>query len=188
MPYAETAIRCLIGGMFLISAAGKLAGARAFGAFADSLRDMRLFPAARVRPLAVLVVAAECLVCVLLAVPVRPVAAVGFVVAAGLLLAFAGAVAVVAARGTRTSCRCFGTSSVPLGPRHVVRNVLLAAVAAAGAAATRATGHTRPAGLVLAALAGLLLGGLVAVLDDILGLFQSLDTPGAAVTARGPRR
>ncbi|MEU4211793.1 MauE/DoxX family redox-associated membrane protein [Streptomyces sp. NPDC026206] len=187
MPYAEIGIRALIGGMFLISAATKLAGSRSFGAFADSLAGMRLFSAVVVRPLAALVVAAECIVCVLLAVPSAPVAALGFVVAAGLLVAFAGAVAVVAGRGTHTSCRCFGTSSVPLGIRHVVRNMLLAAVAAAGAATTRATGQVSTAGLVLAALAGLLLGGLVAVLDDILGLFQSLDTTSAAVTTRGPR-
>ncbi|GHC68001.1 MauE/DoxX family redox-associated membrane protein [Streptomyces cinnamoneus] len=187
MTYPEVGIRCLIGGMFLISAATKLAGPRAFRAFADSLAQMRLFPAPLVRPLAALVVTGECLVCLLLAVPAPAAAAGGFVLAAVLLLAFAGAVAVVAGRGTRTPCRCFGTSSTPLGLRHVVRNVLLAAVAGAGAAVTGAAGRTQPAGLVLAALAGLLLGGLVAVLDDILGLFQSLDTKAAAAGPRGPR-
>jgi hypothetical protein len=81
-------------------------------------------------------------------------------------------------------CRCFGASSLPLGPWHVGRNVVLAAAATTGAAIVAPMHPAQPAGVALAAAGGLLLGGVAATLDDIVGLFQPFENE-AAGTPRG---
>ncbi|WP_066938028.1 hypothetical protein [Microtetraspora fusca] len=79
------------------------------------------------------------------------------------------------------SCRCFGASPIPLGAEHVARNVVLAVLAAAGAVTTGIlpAGETaHPAGVLVAAVGGLTLGALIAVLDDVLGLFRPMSRVG----------
>ncbi|MGK5733615.1 MauE/DoxX family redox-associated membrane protein [Streptomyces sp. URMC 124] len=181
MGYLGIAIHCLIGVVFLVSSLGKSAGRRAFDRFVISVEDMRIVPSRRARSVARAVVVAECAVCVCLAVPVVAATVAGLVVATGLLAVFTTAIAVSVRRGVRTPCRCFGASAGPLGPRHIVRNVALAAAAVTGAAAVAAPGATTPGGAAVAVLGGLLVGGLVAALDDILDLFRPVDAaPGLA--------
>ncbi|MFE5325475.1 MauE/DoxX family redox-associated membrane protein [Embleya sp. NPDC056575] len=182
MHYLELGIRSLIAVVFLASSVGKTAGRGAFGAFVASLRGLELLPAKACRPVALLVVVAEYAVWLLLLLGSTTVAATGFLVAAGLLVMFATAIALTARRGIRPPCRCFGASSTPLGARHIVRNVVLAAVACLGAVTVPATNTSSdPGALVVAILAGLLLGAVVALFDDILELFEPLgDGPGAA--------
>ncbi|WP_420719516.1 MauE/DoxX family redox-associated membrane protein [Streptomyces sp. NRRL S-481] len=160
--YLVTGMHALVGMVFLTSALSKVLGKGAFGAFTASLGEMRLLPPALTWPAALCVLIAETAVCGLLAVPSALATRIGFTVAALLLTAFTVGVSLVVRRGVGASCRCFGTSATPLGARHVVRNVLLTAVAATGAAAVAVAG-------------GLLLGGLVAVLDDLFALFTSVD-------------
>ncbi|GIG61499.1 methylamine utilization protein MauE [Longispora fulva] len=172
MQYLVLASRCLIGVVFLASVSTKVAGPAAFAAFVRSVRRMLLVPSGLVKPVAGVVVAAEAAIVVLLAVPTRATAVAGFAVATGLLLAFAGAITVTVRRGTRTTCRCFGASTVPLGPAHVLRNLLLVAVAVAGGVAAPTGGSLRLGESLVAAVAGLVLGGLVTVMDDIRALFH----------------
>lgn len=172
MSYVQIGLRCLVGVVFLVAVAGKVYGRTAFGGFAASVRRMVPMPAVAVRPVAVAVVASELAVCVLLATPVRPAAEVGFALAGGLLVVFGAAIALAVRRGTRTPCRCFGASVVPLGHRHVVRNLALAAVSGAGWLTASAPGTAHPGGFLVAAVTGLVLGTLVAMSDDIVSLFQ----------------
>jgi hypothetical protein len=171
MHYLAVFSRVLIGTVFLVSAATKLRSPAAFAAFARSVRKMKLVPTALITPVAVAVVAAEVGIVVLLAVPVAVTGLLGSVVAAGLLTAFTVAIVQVVRRGTDLTCQCFGASTVPLGPVHVVRNIVLFAVAVAGALATRSGGEPQLGVAVIAVTAGLVGGGLVTVLDDILRLF-----------------
>lgn len=177
MAYLALGIRCLIGAVFLTSSVGKTAGRGAFDRFVSSLEGMRIVPSRSARSVARWVVAAEAAVCATLVTPLPAAAIAGFVLAAALLAAFTAGIALTLRRGVRTPCRCFGTSASTLGPRHLVRNLALAALAVTGAFVVTADGATTPGGAVLAALTGLLLGGLVAVLDDILDLFRTSRTP-----------
>ncbi|MBF6049847.1 methylamine utilization protein MauE [Streptomyces sp. NRRL B-1677] len=168
-------IQCLIGVVFLASSAGKAAGRRSFDRFVSSVAGMQVVPVRRARPVARTVVAAEGAVCVSLAVPVPAATVVGLAIAAVLLAVFTAGIALSVRRGVRAPCRCFGASPTPLGPRHIVRNLALTAAAVTGAAAAGAGGTATPGGVAVAVLAGLLLGALVAALDDILDLFRPVE-------------
>jgi hypothetical protein len=126
------------------------------------------------RPAALLVVLGEAAVVPLLALPAPAAHRTGLALAAALLGAFAAAIALSLRRGSRTPCRCFGASATPLGPRHVVRNLLLTAGAAAGAVAPASTAGLHPGGVLSAVFAGLLLGLLVTVLDDLIEALRPL--------------
>lgn len=180
MQYAEFGIRILIGTVFLAAVIGKVAGRRSYAAFTASLGRLGVVPAAMTRAVALIVVAAEWLVCLLLLMPRADAVGAGLALAAVLLTGFAVTIVFALARGTREVCRCFGSaSSSPLGVRHVVRNLLLGGLAACSAGTTLLTptpsGHW--AGLVVAALAGLLSGGCIAAVDSIVALFRPLAAP-----------
>jgi hypothetical protein len=93
----------------------------------------------------------------------------GFALAAALLLAFAAAIARALRRGDTRPCRCFGRSTTPLARHHIWRNLLLTAVALAGALAP--AGAPGVALTVEAAAAGLVVGALTVMLDDLRFLF-----------------
>ncbi|MFF4831361.1 MauE/DoxX family redox-associated membrane protein [Streptomyces sp. NPDC001315] len=168
MFYTAVVCRAFLGFVFLASACGKLRGRAAFGEFADGLAALRVVPAGRVRPVAMVVAGAEAVVPVLLIVPAS--AAAGLTLAVLLLGAFTLAVGVVLWRGTVASCPCFGASRTAFGVRHVVRNVVLTVVGAVGLA-TVGGGSGRVAGVLLAALTGAVLASLIIRLDDIVALF-----------------
>lgn len=175
MVYLMTGLKCLVGVVFLLALCGKTVVRGGFGGFERSLRDLRVVPRAYLRPVAVLVVAGEAGVVLALAVPGRATAVVGFGLATALLLVFAAGIARGLRRGSRTPCRCFGASTTPLGPHHLLRNLLLAVLAVLGATTTVVAapgGH--PAGALVAAAAGLVLGALAATLDELLALFQPM--------------
>jgi hypothetical protein len=114
-----------------------------------------------------------------LAVPVTlltPAAAAGLLLATGLLVAFSTAVWSAIRRRTTTRCRCFGPTSTPLGPLHLVRNGLLLAVAAAGAGLllTGPAGPTDPGGLAVAGAAGVVLAAVLIRVDDLISVFTPL--------------
>ncbi|MDQ7909752.1 MauE/DoxX family redox-associated membrane protein [Phytohabitans sp. ZYX-F-186] len=165
--------RCLIGVVFVAAAASKLRSRPAFSAFTGSVRQLRLLPPRLAAPAAGAVVAAEAAIVV--AMVVAP--DIGFLLAAGLLLAVTVATITTIHRGVRARCQCFGTSGTNLGLRHVVRNAALLAVAAGGLAGlATAGGPAQPAGAVLAAAAGLV-GGMVLVrLDDVIDLYTTNPT------------
>lgn len=176
MHYLALGLRCFVGVVFLISSLSKL-GPSSHREFRASLRAMRLLPDRLTASAAGCVVAGELALVACLAAPSRLLAVAGFAAAGLLLLVFSSAIAVLLRRGGDRPCRCFGSSSAVLAPRHLLRNVLLVAAAATGVFASSAPhGPLVWSGAVGAVCAGAVLGGLVTVLDDIVSLFR----PGAA--------
>jgi hypothetical protein len=176
MQYMAVMCRTCIGVVFLVAAFAKLVGPGGFRALVSSLRQMRVLPDRLVRPTAIAVIAAEAVIPLALATPLVATAVGGFGLTVMLLTAFGVAILISIRRGTRTPCRCFGTSTVPLSSRHLVRNALLGAVAVLGVVASTAGGQADPAGLAVAAFAGLVIGSLVTVMDDIIELFRPVPT------------
>lgn len=162
-------VRALLAVVFGTAAFGK---ATQLGVFADSLRNIgpQLF-ATQLRCLAgaTVVVAAEATVCVLLVVPATSVAGLGLALV--LLVAFGAAIASVVRRGATAPCHCFGAEGSPLSSSHLLRNGLLAAIAAAGIAVRLAGGPVSALpdydGALAVAL-GLLLGIGITRWDDLV--------------------
>ena len=165
MEYLGVGCASLIGWVFLASAISKL---RHFGEFTRSLPALAPARPGHVRPLAMTVVAAEAAVPALLLFPAA--ALYGFALAGALLAAFTAAIAAALKRGRRAPCRCFGASSAPLGPSHLVRNAILLISALAGGLALSAR-PPQAAGLVVAIAAGLVGAILIVAMDDIAFLF-----------------
>jgi hypothetical protein len=180
---------CLVGLVFAVSAASKLRGSAAFWDFVKTARTLTtaVIPGYRTgrdaaRRIGVLVIAGELAVPVLLVVP--GTAGIGLGVAIVLLTVFGVGIAAATRRGLRTSCRCFGSSSTPLGRRHLVRNALLVAAAATGLAfGPERVGQADPSALAVAGAAAVILAVLVVRLDDLTDLF----TPASAVADRPSR-
>lgn len=180
MEYVDIGCRFAIASVFIASAITKL-GTAPFAAFVRSMRKMAVVPRAVERPTAYLVVGAEIAIPLLLAVPTRITGTAGFGVGFALLGAFIIGIGSSLRHGDRTPCRCFGKSTVPLGPRHIGRNLGLMALCLAGGIATLSTPAAMDWGLFgVAAVAGLVVGGLVIVFDDIAELFWP--TPSHTVT------
>jgi hypothetical protein len=164
--YVEVFSRCVIGVVFLVSAWSKRPGS--FTQFSDSLATMRLLPARAVVPVAGVVVGLETVVVLLMALLPAP----GFALAVVLLLGFAGAIAVVLRRGVQASCRCFGGSgAAPFRVHHIVRNLVLVAVAVAGFVAVLAGAALTWQAVALGAVPGVVVALLVTRLDDLVALF-----------------
>jgi multisubunit Na+/H+ antiporter MnhB subunit len=176
--YAVVGCRCLIGTVFLVSAVSKARSATAFRGFANWLAGLTPLPLRGPR-VAAAVVLAEAAIAVSVGLPwtVRP----GLTFATVVLGALAIGVFLVVRSGLSTSCQCFGESGAPMGLMHVIRNVVLCAVAAAGVITAALAGNAspRPAGAALA-------GGVAAAaalctfyLEDLVTLF-AVPGPGQA--------
>ncbi|MGH3758720.1 MauE/DoxX family redox-associated membrane protein [Actinophytocola sp.] len=166
--------------VFGLSAWSKLVAQRAFAA---SLRPLRMMPQRLIRPVAVVVTAAELAVAVGLGwtilagiglAPAGPAVGLVSLIMAGVLLAvLTVGIALALRRGARATCACFGATARPLGGRHLVRNGFLIAVVLAGLVVRALTGDGTAefAGAVVG-LAGGALGALILVrLDDLVELF-----------------
>ncbi|MFI6505082.1 MauE/DoxX family redox-associated membrane protein [Nonomuraea typhae] len=168
MPYVTIACQALLAGVFVVAVAGKVRGRAAFGEYVASIAALGFVPWAR--PVAGALVAAEILVAVSLATPA------GLGAALLLLAVLTTGIVLGVRRGRRVPCRCFGAAAAPLGPTHVVRNLVLAGVACAGLAARVLGGSAAaadPAGVAVA-LAAAAAGVLVVVrLDDLVSLFKA---------------
>lgn len=164
MEYLRVGCACLIGLVFLASAASKLRG---YGEFRRSLPGLAPVRPGLLQPLAVVVIASETAVPILLAIP--PAMAYGFGLSGVLLCAFSVAITLALRRGQRTPCRCFGASNKPLGPAHLIRNTILLVTAVAGGLASGV--QSQPAGLAVAIAAGFLGAVLIVAFDDIVYLF-----------------
>jgi hypothetical protein len=173
MTYLAIAARCALGLVFLVSAASKLRAAAAFAGFESSIRDMRLLPSAAVRAVALVVVAAEVAVTILLAVPVTATA--GLLTAAALVAVFSTAIVLVLRRGGSAVCRCFGSSDTPFGPAHLLRNALLGGTALAGTVGSLAAPTpVQVGGVIVTVMAATMVAFLAITLTDIIALFDPL--------------
>ena len=183
MAYVLVACRVLLLLVFMTSAVGKLRSHAAWDGFVRSLRDLRLAPDAAVRGVAAGAVGGEIGIVLLLAAPVT--VPVGLALAGALLVAFTVAIVVTLRRGVRAPCRCFGSAALPLGRRHVVRNgLLLAVVVLCALSLARASTPAHPAGLAVAAVAGLIGGALLVFFDELVELFVG-PTSSAGPLGRG---
>jgi hypothetical protein len=186
--YVALAGRVLIATVFLVSAFTKLRSAAAFGAFRRSTRRMAILPEPLVQPVAVLVVAAEAAIVLLLTTPTRPTGLMGLALAATLLAGLAAAIGSTVRRGINTTCQCFGHSTAPLGIFHIVRNLALVVVAAVAAVTVAQGGGLELGGALLAGLVGVLLGALVTVLDDVRQVLRPAPpTKTSATRQRSPQ-
>ncbi|MEU8234557.1 MauE/DoxX family redox-associated membrane protein [Actinoplanes sp. NPDC048967] len=151
--------------LFLVFAVAALAKLRRPAQFRDSLRAMRLVPAALVAPVARLVIATEGAIAVSLVVP--RTGRVGLVGAVAVLSVFTGTLVFVASR-RRAACHCFGASRAPVGWWHVARGAALVALAALGAVAPAGG----PGATIAGAGAGLACAALAIHLDTLTELFR----------------
>lgn len=172
MAYVDIGCRCALAIVFVVSALSKLTGREAFAAFTRSVRRLGVLPSPGAARLAAFAVAAaEVAVPVLVLVGWPPTVVAGYLVAAAMLAAFTVGIAASLRRGDRTPCGCFGRSTVPLGGRHIVRNLLLLAIAVTGLVATLLGSGDLEFGIAAVAVAsGLVVGGLVTVAEDITEL------------------
>lgn len=168
MVYLDVSCRVLVGLVFVVSAVTKWS---APGEFTTSLVQMRVLPDRLNRPAAALVIAGETMVPVLLAVPTLTTGRLGWLLAAALLIGFTVAIVVSLRRGAAAPCRCFGRSTIPLGARHVVRNLLLLGVVGTGLVAGAVGGTMDIGGMVIAGIAGAIVAGFVVMFDDLVALF-----------------
>ncbi|MEU8892045.1 MauE/DoxX family redox-associated membrane protein [Streptomyces sp. NPDC048442] len=169
MEYVVLACRVLVGFVFVASAASKLLSVASFRSFVTATRDMAV-PAQLAPAVAVGVVAGEVAAVVL--VVLWPGGVAGLVVAGVLLVGFTAGIAGVLLRGKDQSCNCFGSTTAPIGPRHLVRNAALLAVVAAGLLCqTPWESRTHWTGVVAAVVAGLIGAVLVLSTDNLAELF-----------------
>lgn len=176
--YVLLACRALVGLVFVVSAAGKLRGRRAYAGFVSA--TARLAPGRlthgrtwRVRAVAAGVLAAEAAVPLLLGTAAT--ARYGFALAGALLAAFALAIRARLSRGGTLACHCFGATALRLGRGHLARDAGLCAVAGLGLALTLLPAATMPAappaGLAAGA-AGAFVAVVVVLFDDIVALYR----------------
>lgn len=170
--YALVCCQFLFGAVFAVSLISKIRSRRSYADFVATVP--RLAPWAPARLAAPLVIAGEAAVVGLVVLPVT--APAGFAVAGLLLTAFTIAIATTVRRRQAVTCQCFGATSTPVGPAHLVRNGSLLVCAAVGLAASLA-GQQAPAVapgvLAFAALTGAIAAGAVLLTDQIADLFRS---------------
>jgi len=170
MSYVMVCLSLVIAGVFGISAMSKVLGRASYAGFRDSVHHLGGVPARSAQLVAVAVVALELLVS---AATVRPGTA-----PAG-LAAFTVVLSRAVRRGTSPACHCFGAGSKPVSGRHVVRNLVLIAVAGAALAMRLLTGAPRVSapGLLLCLLVAGVVAAGVALLDDLVALLRPVPPP-----------
>jgi hypothetical protein len=172
MAVAEIALRIMLAVVFAVAFGSKLRSRAAYAEFADSLGDIGWLRGGRRAVAAAAVPAAEAAVVVLLALPWTVLA--GFTATLVLLAAFTVVTGREAARGHRVLCRCFGAGTARIGPAQILRNVLLAAGAAAGLAIEPGShGAAGAAGLVVAIGVALLAALALIRWDDLAYLART---------------
>ncbi|ASU83481.1 hypothetical protein CDO52_12410 [Nocardiopsis gilva YIM 90087] len=130
-PFSEHAMlfcRMVIWTVFTLAAVNKL---RDLSSFTDSIRSLLSLPASYARPLAQAVIIVELLIGLMMLVGGAALQW-GFSTALFLLLAFSATLVNSLARGRQVSCNCFGSTTDPVSPADVIRNILLSLVPAAG--------------------------------------------------------
>ena len=174
MRYVVLGCGLLLIGVFAVSATGKLRSRAAFLDFCDSVRKVLGTQPNRARQLAAAVVAFEVVtVPTLLFVP-----AVGFLVTMLMCATFAVALGRAVRHAVREPCRCFGSSSAPLGWRHAARAATLSLIALAGEGGVLSgaalSGPWHPGGIAVAVGAAAILVALTVFYDDIADLFAGV--------------
>jgi hypothetical protein len=167
--------------VFTVSAFTKLRNGPAFRAFSAWVDTLPMLPVGGRSAIAAVVAAAEAATVPLVVLPWTSVA--GLVVAAAVLAAFTvGTFMAARSQAGAVPCQCFGPSSVPLGMPHAVRNALLCAVAAVGAAGVGPVAARLP-GVALSLGIGVTAALPAIFLDDLIALFAGGGTASGAAPA-----
>jgi uncharacterized membrane protein YphA (DoxX/SURF4 family) len=162
----------LCGLVLLVSAVSKVRGRSDYADFVASVPAFGI-PARWTRLFAVLTVAAEFVIALLLLASVfaGPWPAVaGLVLAVGLFGVLTVAVWRAVSRQSGAVCRCFGRARTTLTHRHTARNAFLLAVAVFGLAVSGVDAPGEPAVMWLAAVVGAVGAVLVVRFDDLADL------------------
>lgn len=171
MTYVVAACRAAVVVVFALSFSGKVLGKDAFREFARSIDRMRILRLSYVRPAAVVAVAAEGTTAIVTAIPIRTVLVAGFVLATILTVTFTAVILQNLRRGNRVPCRCFGSSTTPLGALHIIRNACLIIISGLGAYAALSEIHSpRLPITIVASIGGGLAGVVIASFDDLAAL------------------
>lgn len=184
MTYASLACRVICCLVFAVSSYGKLHSKSAFQDFVSWVGSLWALSARFRRPLAVAVAASEILAVLLIAFP--RTSAVGLILTASLFLAFSAGIFVILRSKRTIGCNCFGASAAPVSIRHLVRNMLLCAIAVAGIASIGPRA-TDPAGVVLVIGIALVVATLLVSLDEI-GILFANPVPNAEMITREQAR
>jgi hypothetical protein len=170
--YLLAAVQLSLLGTLLVSGIGKIRAPRDSRVMVEEVLGRAAPGLRRYAPIGAGALIGAELVTAIALIPGLPLQGFGFAAALLLFSVFTG-VAVHSARSrTKIVCACFGRAASPLGVRHVVRNVLLTAMAAGGLALvfTTGSGTAELAGLVLAAAFALIFTVVIAFLDDLASL------------------
>jgi hypothetical protein len=178
----------LVAGVFAASAVAKVRHRAPAARFTATVFRLAGASGRLARPAVTVAVTGEFAVVALLAgawvVPAAPpwLATAAMMLALVLLLGFSAAVMLAVRAEVRAPCGCFGGSSAPPGPHHLVRNAVLAAgaLAGAGAGSPDLSAPSLAAGAV-----GLGLAVALVALDDLVALFAR---PRRTVATIGTRR
>jgi len=157
-------------------------------AFADLVRMLRtvwVVPVGLARTAGVALVASELGIAAALATGLGT--PTGFAGAALLLALFTLLIAVAIRRRATVACRCFGTGGTPLGAAHLVRNVLLFAVAGGGfwVQQQEADVAHHPGGVAVTLAAGAAVAALLIRFDELVDLFAARPT---STVSRAPTK
>jgi hypothetical protein len=130
MTFLSLVSRTALLAVFALALVSKLAGLARYRLFVNAIAGLTDAPrwAHRIAPA---VLALELAACVLLASGIRA----GTLLALTLLAAFTVGIATALQRQRRVPCRCFSGSDEPVGRAHLIRNLLLMAIAAVAAIA-----------------------------------------------------
>lgn len=178
MSYLGLFCAVVLAGVFAVSAREKIGRTR-FRVFSSGAGPLELLARRWRKPAAAVVAAAEVAAvaaftagsALVLAGLGRVLLVAAFLGSAALLTVFTAAIGVLLLRGERAPCHCFGVRDAPLGPVHVVRNLVLLAVAVTGALSPAGAYDAVP--VALAVVAAVVVALLVVRLDDLAALFSS---------------
>lgn len=163
--------RLLLAAVLATAVIGKTRDRARWAEFVESVRGTLPLPPSWTPALAAATVAAEALTALLL-LPAAT-APLGLAAATALMCALTAVVVIGIRAPVPTACVCFGSTSTPMGARHLIRNLLLTAAAGTGTALVLLGTATAPAPATtaLSALTAAVLAALVIRLDDLVDLF-----------------
>lgn len=170
LPYLALASRSILAAIFVMSVATKLRTGATRREFVLSVRSLAGTNLRRSVVLAACSIVAELGIVALLAFPVSLSA--GFVAAALLLAAYSAILVRALQRGVQASCHCIGSSTGPIHPWLVGRNIGLILVSVIGLAGIHSPLEaTVTVGVVASLAAALAVLIVVSTFDDFVFLF-----------------
>ncbi|SDQ71094.1 MauE/DoxX family redox-associated membrane protein [Thermostaphylospora chromogena] len=171
--YLALVCQVSIGAIFLCAAVGKLMNPRSLNDLATLVRTTGLIRGRLSAGFGALILTVELAIASAMAIPVRLVTMLGFAMAACFMLFSIFVIFLLNRRGTAFTCACFGSSVKPLGPIHVVRNLMIALIACVGMLFSPEAGRLPSTMIALAVVTGLTAGGFLIALDRLSDLFSS---------------